>query len=445
MAAESDRERARRVLTALRALPDGALEAAIGPAVDGNAELLARVRAAIGAPDPEAALAEVLHGITAPGISALDPPAALAAGHAIAITGDRIRTALDTIATGQRELAAIGDRVLVDALATDPTLVPLVDDALALLGDDGPFAALRAAVGALGGIGEIFAAIQRGDVDVGRRVAALRADRDAVVAAAPKLADVPALLARAIEHARIRGEHAAMARLAIASAALHDELDGWRNALDLAVDAKLLPEARRAATRLEAAAITTGRLDELATVAGRIAVLAGELGDRDAELAAVGDQALAVAQLGLAGDARALLDHARGLGDSPAREVRAHLLAGQVAEKLGDDSAARIAFRKVTERARAAALEHELGWAALHLGRLEAKAGQMFRAGQDLELAQQIGHVLGDPSLLALAAAARIETASDRAAAEALLAQVDAIAPDVRVELHRRLDARWPV
>ena len=213
-----------------------------------------------------------------------------------------------------------------------------------------------------------------------------------------------------------------------------------------ALEARLLPEARRAANRIEAAAIAAGRLDEVAAVAAQITELASQLGERDAELSAIGDHALAVAQLGLAGDARALVAqaHAVSAGD-PTRVVRAQLLAGQIAERLGDDAAARIAFRTVTERARAVDLEHELGWAALHLGRLEAKAGQMFRAGQDLELAQQVGRALADPSLLALATAARIETAADRTVAESLLAHVDSLALDVRAELRRRLDARWPV
>ena len=439
-----DRERARRVLAALRTLPDGALEAALGSSLDDNAELLARVRAALASPDPEAALADALHGITDIGVPALDPQNALAAGHAIAMTGERLRGSLATLAAGQRELAAIGDTVLVDALATDPTLVPLVEDALALLGDDGPFSALRAAIEALGGIGDVFAAIQRGDSPA-RSIAKLRVDRDAVLAAAPKLAEVPALLARAIEHARVRGDRAATARLAIAYAAMHDDDGAWRDALELAIEAKLLGEARRAATRIEATAIAAGKLDDVAHVAEQIADLARGLGESDVELAAVGDRALVLAQLGLAGDARAQVARAKAIADGDSkREVRAHLLAGQVDERLGDDAAARIAFRKVTERARDAALEHELGWAALHLGRLEAAAKQMFRAGQDLELAQQIGRATGDPSLLALAVAARIDVAADRGAAEHVLAHEATIAPDVRAELARRLDARWP-
>jgi hypothetical protein len=447
VAEKSELERARRVLTALRALPDGALEAALGAAIDDNAELLARVRAALHSPDPESALADALHGITEIGVPALDPQNALAAGHAIAMTGEQLRSSLATLAAGQHELAAIGDAVLADALATDPTLVPLVEDALALLGDDGPFGALRAAIEALGGIGEVFAAIQRGDGQAAalRGIAKLRIDRDTVLAAAPKLAEVPALLARAIEHARVRGDRAATARLAIAYAAMHDDDGAWRDALDHAVEAKLLGEARRAATRIEATAIAGAKLDDVAQIADRIAALARELGESDVELAAVGDQALVLAQLGLAGDSRAAVARAQVIaaGD-PKREIRAHLLAGQVNERLGDDAAARIEFRKVTERARSAALEHELGWAALHLGRLEAAAKQMFRAGQDLELAQQIGRATGDPSLLALAIAARIDAAADRGTAEHLLAHEATIAPDIRAELARRLDARWP-
>ena len=442
-AAESERERARRVLTALRALPEGVLDAALGPAVDDNAQLLARVHAALRADDPEAALAAVLREISA--ISpVLDTPAGLVAGEAIARAGMGVERALPEIDRGQRELAAVGERVLVDALATDPTLVPIVEDALALLGNDGPFAALRAAVSTLGGIAEVFAAIQNSEYDVAARVAKLRAERDAIARVAPALAKVPALLHGAMEHARLRGDAASTARLAIASAALHDNLDDWRDALAHAIGAQLLPEAQRAATRIQAAALASGRLDDLAATAAQVGELAARVGDRDAELAAVGDRALVAAQLGLSGDARALVEHARSLGDSPAREVRAYLLAGQVAERLGDDSAARIALRKVMEHARAAALEHELGWAALHLGRLEAKAGQMFRAHQDLELAQQIGRTLDDPSLLALAAAARIEAAADRSAAEAVLAQVEAVAPAVRAELRARLETRWP-
>ena len=441
-AAENDRERARRVLIALRALPDGVLEAALGPALDDNAQLLARVNAALRAEDPEGALADVLREISAP-VPALDTPAALVAGEAIAHAGMRVADALPAIDAGQRELAAIGDRALVDALAADPTLVPIVEDALALLGDDGPFAALRAAVSTLGGIAEVFAAIQRGDYNIGKRVGKLKAERDVLARVAPSLAEVPALLHRALDHARVRGDAKVTARLAIASAALHGELDGWRDALAHAIGAELLPEARRAATRIQAAAIAAKQLDEVAAIAAQLGELASKLGDRDVELAAVGDRALVAAQLGLAGDARSLVGHARTLGDSPAREVRAHLLAGQVEERLGDESAARIALRKVMERARGAGLEHELGWAALHLGRLEAKAGQAFRAGQDLELAQQIGGALDDPTLLALAAAARIETAADRAAAEAVLAQLEAIAPGARAELRARLETRW--
>ena len=97
------------------------------------------------------------------------------------------------------------------------------------------------------------------------------------------------------------------------------------------------------------------------------------------------------------------------------------------------------------DRARDGEMQHKLGWASLHLGRLEAKAGQMYRARQDLEVAYLVGRALGDPSLLALAATARIEFAVDRAGAELVIAQLGAIAPAVVEELTRRRHARWQV
>jgi len=90
-------------------------------------------------------------------------------------------------------------------------------------------------------------------------------------------------------------------------------------------------------------------------------------------------------------------------------------------------------------------LGHELGWAALHLGRLEAAGGQRFRASQDLELAQQIGQAAGDVPLYALAVRARIDLAPDRSAAEAVLGEASGVAATVRIELRRHLDVRWPV
>jgi tetratricopeptide (TPR) repeat protein len=443
---KQDRERARRVLDLVRRLPDGVLDAALGAITVGpHARLLASVRAALQAPDPEAALADALHDIPEIDTADANMPS-MDEGKRIAAAVDPIRAVLGELSAGRKALAELGDTVLLDALAMDTRLVPLLEDAVALLGDDGPFSALRSAVHALDQMTSIFAAIERGDASVSARLGALRADRDAISRAMAQLADVPALVAQALEHARIVGDRAAVARLAIASAALRGDLASWREALEHALDAQLLPEVQRAASAIEAAAIESGELDELAGVAARVAELAVELGDRDVTLSALGNRALALAQLGRTDDASAELERALAIAKgNGAREVRAQLLAGQVSERLGDASAARIAFRKVTERAQSVGLEHELGWAALHLGRLEAKAGQMFRAGQDLGLANDVARAYGDQSLLALAAAARIENAPDRTAAEAALVQAGGVGAAILAELQRRLDARWPV
>jgi hypothetical protein len=439
---ESERERARRVLIALRKLPPGVLEVAAGATTGANAALLTRVAKAMSAKDPEAAMLDELRGF-----KPADPPHELTqelvgAGLRLADPAP-IRAKLDAVVALQQELAVRGDRLLVEALLDAPRLVPLLQSAVSLLGDDGAFGALKIAVAAVATVGDMVAAVGRGDLDIAHQAATLRREREALAAAAAKLAEIPSLLARALEQAQLANDPRVVSRLALVTAAVVDDRDAWTAALDRAIAARQLDDAQQAASHIMTTASAGFRFDEVAAAATRIRELAAQLGDRDAELGAVGNQALAAAQLGRAGDARALVDVARSLGDGGAREARAHLLAGQVAEKLGDEAGARIAFRKVTERARGG-VEHELGWAALHLGRLEAKAGQTFRAAQDLELAREIAVALAQPSLLALAVAAQIEYAPDRAAAESVLSRAESIAAETRAELQRRLDVRWP-
>ena len=453
-----DRERARRVLTALRELPPGVLDAVADHAVGTNADLLARVRGALAGADPEAELAQALRGVALEDVMAYDPADTLALGRQIAATGRGAAAPRARLLAGPPALAARGDesRAEVAAAGTDPELASILDDALALLGDDGPFVALREAVAALGGAEELFAAIERGgdnDRDVAAQLASLRAQRDALAKAAARIAEIPALLDRARAHAIAHGDLKAEARLATAAAALrrpgeHDR-DAWAHAFDLAVAADLLDEARGAAYRLDMLALAAGKLDDVIATQTRLAALAAELGDPDVELAASGSLALAYAQQP-EGDAAAerYVARAQALAEddpSPdqARRVRAALIAAQVAEKLGHVADARIAFRRAIAVALEHGRDHELGWAALHLGRLEAAGGQPFQSAQNLALAQEVGARLGDALLVGLAAAARIDLAPDRAAAEHVLAEVEAAPADVRAELARRIDARW--
>lgn len=442
MVSEPNATRARRVLTALRQLPPGVLDQLADHAVGPNADQLARVRAALAAPDPEAALVQALDGVTLDDATPIAPFALQALGRQLGDGAAALRAGLDRVHDGRRALVDAGEHAL--AGATDPAIAALVGDALALLGDDAPFVALREALGALGDTHALLGALTDGGAALSAQVGELRARRDAIAGAAARIGELPALLTRARAYATAQADQAASARLALAAATLHD--DGWPDAFALALAAELLPEARGIATRIEGRALAEGRLDVVATTAGQLVALAARRADRDAELAAVCDEALARAQLpGGAAAARALVARAGRLGEAaPPRAVRAQLLAGQVHELLGDAAAARRAFRDVMPDADAHGLRHELGWAALHLGRLEAAQGQAFRAGQNLELAQGIGRTLGDGSLFALAAAARIEHAADRRAAAAVLAEAAPTPAAIRDELRRRFDARWP-
>jgi hypothetical protein len=455
---KSERERARRVLAAVRALPPGVLDEAAVHAPLQSAALIAAVRASLAAPDPEEALAERLRATEKDTSELARAATSLEGGVRLAAeAAEPARSSLEALLAGREQLAAIAADVRGAIPGNDPALATLVDDALEVLGDDGPFAVLKSAFAAVRGVQDGLAQLARGKLspsDLAQRVGELRAKRDAIAAAAagPELARIPSLVLMARSYAAARGDKPAMARLALADAAMHANEQGsderWRDALELAIDARDLGVARHAAARIELAAAAAGRLDIIAETASQIGALAADLGDADAEISALGDQALASAQLGgQEARARELVGRAHALAaDDAVRAGRVSLLEGQVLERLGDASGARRALRHVMDAARDTdGLGHELGWAALHLGRLEGAGGQPFRASQDLELAQQIGQAAGDATLYALAVGARIDLAPDRSAAEAVLGQAGGVPESVRAELRRRLDARWPV
>lgn len=188
------------------------------------------------------------------------------------------------------------------------------------------------------GVQDGLAQLARGTLspsDLAQRVGELRVQRDAIAAAAvgPELARIPTLVLMARSHAAARDDKPAMARLALADAALHASEEGsderWRDALELAVEAHELDVARQAAARIELAAAAAGRLDIIVETAGQIASLAAELGDVHAESSALGDQALALSQLSGQDDrARELVARAHALAaDDAIRTARVSLLA----------------------------------------------------------------------------------------------------------------------
>jgi len=455
----SDRERARGVLTAVRALPPGALDAAITAARGPDA-----VRAALDASDPEAALVVALGNVNAgdPGGPSWLPSSPddtigvpAVANHAARAAQEtaELRSSLDDMLAGQRALAALGAAARDGIRDIDPALAALLDETLGVLGEDGPFAAVKAAVISIGGVQDLLADVEGGSSDPGAlalRVGELRRHRDAIMGAGEALLRIPGVIASARAYAADAGDLASEARLAVAEAALLDREPGtaarWTTAFELSAAASLLPLARASAARIEIAAAAEGTLEPILRTSAQIARLASRLGDIDAELAAVGDEALAWARLGDgASRAHELVDRAYELAeDDRKRGLSASLVEAQVLELLGDAASARKLFREIMQHG----LDidggaHIIGWAALHLGRLEAAMGHAFRAGQDLELAQQVGDAAGDHALFALASGARLDLSADRVAAERILASAESAPHAVRAELRRRFDERW--
>jgi hypothetical protein len=450
----SERERARGVLTAVRALPPGALDAAIAAARGPDAEQLAAVRAALGASDPEAALVVALRHV-----SAADPAGAIpvpaVASHAARAAEEvaGLRSSLDDMLVGQRALAALGAAARGSIRDLDPALAAMLDDTLGVLDEDGPFAAVKAAVISIGGVQDLLADVDAGSPDPGAlalRVGELRRQRDAITGASDALVRIPGLVAAARAYASRAGDLASEARLAVAQAALCDREPGsaarWTTAFELSTAAALLPLARACAARIEIAAAAEGTLEPILRTSAQIARLASQLGDIDAELAAVCDEALAWAwRDGGAARARRLVERAYELaGEDRKRGLSASLVEAQVVELLGDAASARALLREIMEYGPDIdGGAHIVGWAALHLGRLEGAMGHAFRAGQDLDLAQQVGDAAGDHALFALAIGARLDLAPDRAAAEGVLATAERAPRAVRDELRRQFDRRW--
>ena len=454
MASEHDRARARRILNAVRALPAGVFDAAVAAAPGEEHARLAELRVALEAPDPEAAVAAAMRGVTAASEAERAHVAELLASSTqIAESSGRVGSALGAIRDGREQLVAIGVKTRAMAgVEADPALVALLDDALALLRDDTAFAAIENAIAAIADVDRMLAGVSP-DMDQAvatANVAALQRQHAALVEAQRAFARVPALIAEARAQAVSRGDAVHAAQLAVTEAALRDHepdaTDRWRAALDAALDAEQIRLAAAAASRLELAALAAGALAPVIETAPRIAELAAKLGDVDTEIGALGDEALARLQVA-GGQERALelLERAHLVaGDDAFRVIRVTLLDAQIQERLGDTARARKLYREIMQYGRDVdGAGHAIGWAALHLGRLEAEMGHTFRAGQDLELAQQIGDAADDPALVALAAGARLALSRDSAEARAIVAAASKAPLAAREELLRRVVERW--
>jgi len=456
VAVTSDRERARSILNAVRALPVGVLDAAIAAAPGEERSRLAVVRAALDAPDPEAAVTESMRDVAATSAEQrAHVNGLLRAATQISVSAGRAGAMLASAREGRDLLAAIGVRSRASAAAdTDPARVALLDDALALLGNDTPFAALENAISAIAEADRLLDSVgtEMDGAVATRNVAALRGHRAALAEAQRAFSSVPVLVAEARAQAVTRGDAVRAAQLAVTEAALRDHEDGaaerWHAALEAALAAEQVRLAAAAASRIELAAIAGGALAPIIETAPKIAELAAKLGDVDTELGALGDEALARLQVP-GGEERAaeLLERAHLVaGDDALRVIRVNLLDAQIQERLGDKARARKLYREIMQYGRDIdGAGHALGWAALHLGRLELEMGHTHRARQDLELAHQIGDAADDPALVALAAGARLDLATDRDAANAIVAAATKAGPEARDELARRVSARWGI
>ncbi len=448
--AESDRERARRVFEALRALPPGTLDAALAHAYGGDAVRLAAVRAALADPDPVAALAAALRDVVHAGPS--EPLVNDLVREATRAASEVARAAeqLDELARTRRELAFVG-RAVRD-VTVDRDLRAVLDEAMSLLDDAGPFAVVKSAIAAANDARRMLPDIARGKATpdaVGAGMHGLRAARTAVDAARDQLAGASHLIDVARRVAVEHDDVDAQARLAVAEAVLTEDRPGsrerWQAAFDRSIDAQLLSLARAAARRVQLLAVAATDRQSIVEIAQRLAALARMKGDHAAVFEALGDQALVVAQLGDGERARHLVSDAKAVaGDDTMSVLRASLLDAQVSELLGDAAAARKLLREIMQYGRDVPESlHLIGWAALHLGRLEAGHGQRFQAGQNLELAQEIGQTSGDDALFALAAQARIEAAKNRDAAERVLASAASAPAAIVDELRGAFVRRW--
>lgn len=408
----TERERARQILTELRALAPGVLDAAAAHASGRDAEQLAAVRAALSADDPESALVAVLPTLSPPAsregvIAGLIEQAKAASAQVEQLDATVLAT------KARRDLAFVGHTI--KAHVTDRSLATILQQALDLLGEDGPFAAVKATVAAARDAEQLLAMFAAGQPDadtVARNVASLRDAKATLGAQREKLQKLPQVIAAARTFAAEKGNLDADARLAIAEAVLCDRLAGsderWRVAFERALAAENVGLARAAARRVEFYAVATGAAQPILDTAERLARLAAATGDVDTQLEALGDQALMLARRDSAA-AVGLTEQLRSVaGDDPLRLLRAAFVTGQVHELIGDGATARSTFRRVMRvGADVEGAAHLLGWTALHLGRLEAGHGQTFQARQNLEFAEQVGRAANDDALVELAVDAR--------------------------------------
>jgi len=442
-------QRAQQILDALRGLSDAALEQAASSSPAPVAEMLRGLVDARSADDPAAAVARVM--AAAPDAAALRRQLqGLTAqlGALPSMDGDALTGLFDEDARAALQQA--GQRVR--AAATDPDVAALLDRALLMLTPEGPLGqAARGAEDLAGTLQALRAAVQAlaADpasldlADLQRVRSELAIERSRVQGAVGQLGDVGALLADLEGLAAGAGRTAEAADLAMARGELLDRLDPegaeaeealW-HALDLAEAAGRLDAARRMGHRLFVRALRSDDLVPVYTVSDRIAALAHAAGDVPAEIAALGKAALALAQLpASADDARDRLDRlqaAAEYADDPVVQARAVLVQGQVLEKLGDDAGARRAFRALMRRAADdPRFPYELGWAALHLGRLERRAGQLRRSRDNLALAAAIGARVPDWLLYGMASRERFELAqqvADDGLAREVLRSLDTV------------------
>lgn len=463
--------RARAMLDALASLSDEQL-AQVADGIGGpSGALLRGLLEARHAPQPEQAVVRLMSGLGGADVQDLQARVrTLSQGMLDVPTIPGDGAGLDFDPAQRAALAEAGWQVR--AQVQDPALAELLDRGLALLDADGPLG--RAAAGA--------AEVQRAQ-DTLREVAgsllrdpqspvaagalpaslsALREQRDRLRGIQQELGQVGALLDGMAELARQAGRPADVARLAVARAELLERLDAPSAQVDAALDAALgaavdaqdLALARRVGRRVQLRAANGGALQPVADVADRIAALARSTGDLTVEVGALGEAAVALSQLPGGEDAArarsAAALHAAEGSDRSAVRAQARLVQGQVLEKLGDLAGARGAFRQLMRDAvQDPSFPYELGWAALHLGRLERDAGQLSRGRQDLSLAAAVGGKARDWLLYALSCRALFELAQqagDDGLARKVLADLDqdgaAIGGAEASALRRELGAR---
>lgn len=469
------------LLSALDGVPPASLEAASAHLPGELGALLRAVAAALRSQDPEAALQDALSGLP------VDPARAGAQLQSLDLG---LRAAMDALrgqldgAVAQTDALASSAEALNQELErlqpgeADPEIAAILARATALARDQGALRAVREATSQGQALtAEIEALLGQARRDpafaqarlpaLEARVRALEASLQATEAARPPLSELEAVVRDLRAVGEQRGQP--VAELAVVQAGLVEARLGpraaettaaWVSALQAALAARDLLAARVAGQRVQAAAIERQDLPQVAVVAHRIADLAEAQGDLRAAVIARLEEASCLARMPeYQADARRLTEQAvgraRASGD-PALVARAELTAGQLSESLGDLAEARRIYRRFLED-RKSDTRHpaEVGRAALHLGRLEARRGAARAARDALGLAYEIARVSGDGLLYAPAVAALLEqlsAADARDAAFALLREAEVLVPSlcgpaavaVLPPLREHVATRWP-